>query len=506
MGKSGESVNQPGAVEPGGLEQVRREKAKRTRERGVELYKSGFAEGRLSYADDLHRRFESLQSGGAAGAREAVAGRLMARREHGKATFADVQDSSGKIQLLARENRLGEQDYGGFLEIDIGDWIGAYGEVVRSRRGELSMDIDSFELLSKSLRPLPEKWHGLRDREQRFRQRYLDLVMNEEARGVLLTRVALIKEIRRFLDDRGFIEVETPMLQPLPGGAVARPFKTYHNALGMDLYLRIAPELYLKRLLVAGFDKLYELNRNFRNEGISPRHNPEFTMLEAYQAFVDYHYLMDFLEELIISVVTAIRGRPEIEFSGVSISLERPWRRLTMVEALEEFAGISTGGTRDEYARVAEENGLEVPAGAGEGWLIAELFEKLVETELVNPTIVMDYPEEVSPLARRKPGSAGFTERFEVLIAGQEIANAFSELIDPLEQRARFEEQSRKRNAGDEEAHPVDEDFLTALEYGMPPAGGLGIGIDRLAMLVTGCPNIRDVIIFPQLRPSVGRS
>lgn len=326
----------------------------------------------------------------------------MARREHGKAAFADLSDSEGKIQLILRQDLLGEEAYAKFLDLDIGDWVGASGEVVRSKRGELSVAASSFELLSKSLRPLPEKWHGLKDRETRYRQRYLDLLMNPEARKVLEARTVVVKELRRFLDDRGFIEVETPMLQPIPGGATARPFKTHHNALGMDLYLRIAPELYLKRLLVGGYDRVYEINRNFRNEGISARHSPEFTMLEAYIAFVDYRYLMDFLEEMIATVVERVHGGGELEFAGELISMARPWRRLTMLEALSEYAGIDADieTAPSKLKSIAEDNEVEVPPGAGSGWMIAELYEKLVEPRLIQPTFVVDYPEEISPLAR----------------------------------------------------------------------------------------------------------
>jgi lysyl-tRNA synthetase, class II len=491
------------------LLRVRRAKLQKITDGGGEAYRSSYGvPGEVSRAAELGSRYESLEDGGSSGDKAAVAGRLVARREHGKATFADIKDSSGKIQLLLRQDVVGEDDYARFGEMDIGDWVGARGEVVRSRRGELSVAVESYELLSKSLRPLPEKWHGLKDREQRYRQRYLDLLMNDEARWVLESRAKMIKAIRSYLDEKGFIEVETPMLQPLPGGATARPFVTRHNALGMDLYLRIAPELYLKRLLVGGYEKVYELNRNFRNEGMSSRHNPEFTMLETYEAFVDYNYLMEFLQELIRSAVTAVRGTDQIEYGGHQISLAPPWQKVTMLGALEEYAGLKLDMDTDmsKLKSLAEDKEIEVPAAAGPGWIINELYEKLVEPRLIQPTFVVDYPEEVSPLARRSTTSPGFTERFEILVAGQEIANAFSELIDPLDQRARFEAQQRKRAAGDEEAQPLDEDYIAALEYGMPPAGGTGIGIDRLTMLATGCQNIRDVIIFPHLRPAQGRS
>ncbi|MBK5092065.1 MAG: lysine--tRNA ligase [Actinobacteria bacterium] len=491
------------------LMKVRRSKLQRMLDSGAEPFKPLYKSPQeIALSGRLHEQFEGLEPGSGSGKTVSVAGRLMARREHGKAAFADLSDSGGKIQLILRQDLLGEEAYREFLDLDIGDWVGASGEVVRSKRGELSVAAGSFELLSKSLRPLPEKWHGLKDRETRYRQRYLDLLMNPRAREVLEARTAVVRELRRFLDDRGFMEVETPMLQPIPGGATARPFVTHHNALGMDLYLRIAPELYLKRLLVGGYDRVYEINRNFRNEGISARHSPEFTMLEAYVAFVDYRYLMDFLEEMIVTVVERVHGGGELEFAGEPISMTRPWRRLTMLEALSEYAGIDVDLEADpsRLKSIAEDNGVELPPAAGSGWIVAELYEKLVEPRLMQPTFVVDYPEEISPLARGKPGSPGLTERFEILVAGQEIANAFSELTDPVEQRRRFEQQAAKAAAGDEEAHRVDEDFIAALEYGMPPAGGIGVGVDRLAMLVTGCQNIRDVIIFPHLRPREGRS
>jgi lysyl-tRNA synthetase class 2 len=489
------------------LIRVRRAKLQKIIDSGGEPYKPYYGKpGDIAHAAELQVKHQGLQPGESSDETVSVAGRLIARREHGKATFADLQDSSGKIQLVLREDVLGGL-YGEFGEMDLGDWIGVSGEVLRTRRGELSVLVDSFELLSKSLRPLPEKWHGLKDREQRYRQRYLDLLMNEEARRILEARTTIIRAIRRFFDDRGFIEVETPMLQQLPGGATARPFVTYHKALGMDLYLRIAPELYLKRLLVGGYDKVYELNRNFRNEGISTRHNPEFTMLEAYVAFVDYHYMMDLLQELITTAITEVTGTPEIEFAGHKISLAPPWKKVSMLEAISEYAELDVDISMDveHLKELASRHEIEIQNGAGPGWIIAELYEKLVEPRLIQPTFVVDYPEEISPLARSNPDAPGFTERFEILVAGQEIANAFSELADPVEQRSRFEAQARKRSAGDEEAHPVDEDYLRALEYGMPPAGGLGVGVDRLIMLATGCQNIRDVIIFPHLRPHQGQ-
>jgi len=398
---------------------------------------------------------------------------------------------------------LGNEKYEVFLDLDIGDLIGADGEVVRSQRGELTILVESFVLLTKSLRPLPEKWHGLRDREARYRKRYLDLIVNEESRAIFDTRFKLIKAIREFLESRGFIEVETPMLHVLPGGAAARPFITHHNALDMDLYLRIAPELYLKRLLVGGYEKVFELNRSFRNEGISTRHNPEFTMLEVYWAYVDYRKMMELLREMLTEAVEKATGKTIINISGQEIDIAEEWEEITMLSSLEKYAGLRLDLGMDEATikKIAREHEVEMPPGAGAGWLIGELYEKLVEPRLVRPTFVLDYPEEISPLARGKPDHPGITERFELIIGGQEIANAFSELSDPTEQRKRFERQAAKRRAGDGEAHPLDEDFLVALEHGMPPAGGLGVGIDRLCMIVVGSSSIRDVILFPHMRP-----
>ncbi len=482
---------------------ARREKLNQIVSMGIKPYASVFASPEeIEYSTELQRAYASLEPGVSSGKRAKLAGRLMAKREHGKAAFLDIQDSKGRIQLIAREDVLGEADYESLLFFDTGDWIGIEGEVVRSRRGELSILVESFQLLCKSLRPLPEKWHGLKSVEAKMRRRYLDLLVNTGSRKVFEKRSAIIKCIREFLDSKGFLEVETPILQPIPGGAAAKPFVTYHNALNMDLYLRIAPELYLKRLLVAGFDKVYELSRNFRNEGISTKHNPEFTMLEVYQAFVDYRYMALFLEELITTVLSEVNGALRFEHPRGTISFERPWRRMTMLEALRLYADLDLSLEMEikKLKEIAEINEIEIHPSAGKGWIIAEIFEKLVEPKIVQPTIILDYPEEISPLARKNPDNPGFTERFELIVVGQEIANAFSELNDPLEQRERFVAQAEKRKKGDELAHPIDEDFLTALEYGMPPTGGLGVGIDRLVMIATGCTSIREVILFPQLR------
>lgn len=504
MSEDGIQNRQTAEVDENELVRVRRAKLERILGSGREAYRSSYHEpGKLNYASELGKRYSELENGAGSGDHAVVAGRMMARRGHGKATFIDLMDSSGKIQLLMKQDLLGEEQYGLLDELDVGDWIGAAGEVLRSRRGELSVAAESFELLSKSLRPLPEKWHGLRDPEARHRQRYLDLIMNEEARKALEARSTIISEIRRILDGRGYLEVETPMLQQMPGGAAARPFVTHHNALDIDLYLRIAPELYLKRLLVGGYDKVYELNRNFRNEGISTRHNPEFTMLEAYTAFVDYRYLMDLVEELVSKAIIAVNGTTEVDYGDHKLSFAPPWKRITMIDAIKEYGGltVSLDMGSPELLSIAAAHGIELPKETGPGTAVTAIFEKLVEPVLVQPTFVLDYPTETSPLARRRSDAPEFTERFEVLVAGQEIANAFSELVDPVDQRARFEAQAKMREAGDDEAHPVDEEYLVAMEYGMPPAGGLGIGIDRLAMLATGCQNIREVIMFPHLRP-----
>ncbi len=485
------------------LIKARREKLNQIISMGVSPYASFFASPeQIEYSDDLQRSYSSLQPGASSGKKVNLAGRIMAKREHGKASFIDIHDSTGKMQLIAREDVLGKEKYEFLLFLDTGDWIGVAGEVIRSKRGELSVLVEFYELLSKSLRPLPEKWHGLRDTEIKMRRRYLDLLVNAESRKIFEKRSVIIRSLRDFLDSKGFLEVETPILQPVPGGAAAKPFITHHNALNMDLYLRIAPELYLKRLLVAGFDKVYELNRNFRNEGISTKHNPEFTMLEVYQAFVDYRYMAIFLEELITTVLSEVNGTLTIEHPKGRISFERPWARMTMLEALRLYADLDLSLEMDleELREIAEAYEVEIHPSAGKGWIIAEIFEKLVEPKIIQPTIVLDYPEEISPLARENPNAPGFTERFELIATGHEIANAFSELNDPIDQRARFLAQAEKRMAGDEAAQPLDEDFLTALEYGMPPAGGLGVGIDRLVMVATGCSSIREVILFPQLR------
>jgi len=430
-----------------------------------------------------------------------VAGRIVAMRSFGKAGFSHIQDGSGRIQIYFQKNTLGDEQYALFRKLDIGDFIGIKGMLFRTKTNELTIDVGNVTLLSKSIRPLPEKWHGLTDVELRYRQRYVDLIVNPEVKKVFILRTKIIQSIRKFLNERGYLEVETPMMQAIPGGATARPFETHHNALDMDLYLRIAPELYLKRLLVGGFEKVYEINRNFRNEGISTRHNPEFTMLEFYTAYADYRDLINMTEEMITWVASEVLATTTVEFEGQTIHLAAPWKRITYIDALRE-AGVpddvlSSPDKAHEYARKL---GASLKGGEPLGKLWNEIFEALVEPKLVQPTFIMDYPTDISPLSRKRDDNPDYVERFELFIAGREIANAFSELNDPLDQKERFQKQMSEREAGDDEAHQMDEDFIRALEYGMPPAAGEGIGIDRLAMLLTGSSSIRDVILFPQMK------
>ena len=490
----------PAFRDDGDLVWRRLDKLEGWRDKGIEPYALRYPH--RDTTSSVRDRFDSLQDGEESDYTASLAGRIMALRRHGKACFADIEDREGRIQLLASLDSLGSEEYDMFLDVDIGDWVGVEGLVFKSRRGEITLRLESFTLLSKSLRPLPEKWHGLKDVELRYRQRYLDLMVNPEVKENLLVRVETIRELRSFLDERGFTEVETPMLQPIPGGATARPFTTFHQALGEDLYLRIAPELYLKRCIVGGLEKVYEINRNFRNEGISYKHNPEFTMLEFYWAYVDYLDLAAFLEEMLAAAVAAVKGSLSFSYQGKPLDLTPPWRRVTMLEAVGEAVGetVTTATPEEELRRLAGEREIPLEKGWGVGKIATELFEKLVEPNLWEPTLVMDYPREVSPLARAHRDDPLLTERFELIVAGREIANAFSELIDPLDQRERFEEQARQRESGDEEAHVIDYEFLRALEYGMPPTGGLGLGVDRLVMLLTDSHSIREVILFPHLR------
>ncbi|MCS7232572.1 MAG: lysine--tRNA ligase [Synergistetes bacterium] len=475
-------------------------------ETGYDPFKVDRYEKRNS-ADEIKRRFFYLKGDEVANEEVSVAGRIITLRIHGKAGFAHLRDQTGDIQLYFQYDRLGEEKYSFFKNwVDTGDIIGAKGFPFRTRRGELSVWVTDFSLLTKALRALPEKWHGLKDVETRYRQRYLDLIANLESRKRFLIRSKVIKLFREFLDSKGFIEVETPILQPIATGAAARPFVTYHNALDMKLYLRIAPELYLKRLLVGGFERIYEIGRNFRNEGISTQHNPEFTSLELYWAYANYDDMIKLFEECISYVVKEVIGDLRVEYNGEIIDFTPPWKRITMKDAIKLYAGIDFDSISsfEEAKMVVRGKGINVEKADSLPALMFEVFEELVEKKLIQPTFVIEYPVEVSPLAKRNPYKIELTDRFELFIGGFEIANAFSELNDPFDQKARFEEQARKREKGDEEAHPMDEDFVRALEYGMPPAAGIGIGIDRFVMILTGAPSIRDVILFPHLRPERG--
>ena len=430
-----------------------------------------------------------------------IAGRIVAMRSFGKAGFGHIQDGSGRIQVYFQKNSLGDDRYALFKKLDIGDFIGLKGFLFRTKTNELTIEMESFTLLSKSLRPLPEKWHGLTDVEIRYRQRYVDLIVNPEVKNVFLLRTKIVQAIRNFLTTRGYMEVETPMMQTVPGGATARPFKTHHNALDMDLFLRIAPELYLKRLLVGGFEKVFEINRNFRNEGISTRHNPEFTMLEFYTAYADYRDLITMTEQMISTVAQEVLGTLEVESEGHRINLSPPWKQITYLDSLRE-AGVPDVVIGDvaQAREYAKKLGAHLKGGEPLGKVLNEIFEALVEPKLIQPTFITDYPTDISPLSKKCEDNPDFVERFELFVVGRELANAFSELNDPVDQKERFLKQVSEREAGDEEAHQMDEDFIRALEYGMPPAAGEGIGIDRLVMLLTGSNSIRDVILFPQMK------
>ncbi len=432
-----------------------------------------------------------------------LAGRVVALRRFGKAGFAVLQDGSDRLQVYLKKDLLTEQAYAVVEQLDLGDWIGVTGTLFRTKTNEFTIEVHQLMFLSKALRPLPEKWHGLTDVETRYRQRYVDLIANPQVHQIFSTRSRIIAGIRAFLIERGFLEVETPMMHPIPGGATAKPFVTHHNALGVDLYLRIAPELYLKRLIVGGFPRVFEINRNFRNEGISTIHNPEFTMLEFYVSYADYQDLIALTEELVSNLAQQILGKTVITYQGKDIVLTPPWRRWSYHQAILEVNGIEPSVLQDREKALTAANRLNIPVDpkASLFTIVNEIFEETVEPNLQQPTFITDYPIEISPLARRKDTDPTLTDRFELYIAGREIANAFSELNDPLDQRERFAGQAAQREAGDDEAHLVDEDFLRALEYGMPPTAGEGIGIDRLIMLFTDQASIRDVVLFPQLRP-----
>jgi lysyl-tRNA synthetase class 2 len=479
----------------------RLQKLEDARAAGDDPFKSAYTANAI--VSEIEAKHNAIEAGDHTGDTVSIAGRLMALRRHGKASFAELMDRTGRIQLYLAEDTLGEKKYERFLSYDIGDIIGVSGEVFKTKRGQLSVSIADYSLLTKSLRPLPEKWHGLKDIETRYRQRYLDLIMNPDVKETFIKKTRVVAIIRRLLDEEGFMEVETPMLHPIPGGAAAKPFVTFHHALDCELYLRIAPELYLKRLIVGGLERVYEINKSFRNEGISIKHNPEFLMLEVYQAFADYRDMMSLAERLITVVIAEITGGATLTYQGLDLDFKAPWRRITMLEAVKEYAGrdVSFDMSLDDLIKTAGELNVELKPHLGKGGVITEIYEKSVEHLIEQPTFVTDYPRETSPLARPHPDNPELTERFELIIAGREVANAFSELTDPRDQRERFEAQLRNKEAGDEEAHELDEDYVAALEYGMPPTGGLGMGIDRLVMLVTDSASIRDVILFPQLKP-----
>ena len=476
---------------------IRREKLSALKERGADPYQLTTYDV-TAYAEEIRERFEELE-----GKTISIAGRMMSRRIMGKASFCHLQDVTGKMQSYVRRDDVGEEIYADFKKWDIGDIIGIEGFVFRTQTGEISIHAKSIKLLSKSLLPLPEKWHGLKDTELRYRQRYVDLIVNPDVRETFINRSRIIREIRNYLDDRRFIEVETPTLQTVVGGAAARPFLTHHNALDLDMHLRISLELYLKRLIVGGFDRVYEIGRVFRNEGISVRHNPEFTLLELYQAYTDFEGMMNLTEDMIRTVAKKVRGTAQIRYGDIDIDLEKPFERLSMVDAVKKYGGVDFTAVNglEEARSLAKEHHIVYEERHKFGDIVNLFFEEYCEDKLIQPTFITGHPVDISPLAKRQPSNPEYTERFELFILGREHANAFSELNDPIDQRERFVEQARLKAMGDDEACDVDEDFLTALEYGMPPTGGLGIGIDRLVMLLTDSPSIRDVLLFPTMKP-----
>ncbi len=479
--------------------QQRLEKIERLKALGVPAYAKNY--NRSHTAAQVNACFDALE---ASGEKVSVAGRMKTVRKMGKASFADIHDDSGKIQAYFKLDNLGERKYEIFKLVDIGDIIGVTGQVFKTRTGEITVVADDVMVLTKSLRELPEKWHGLRDVEIRYRQRYIDLIANPDVKKVFETRIGILRRAREFLHGRGFSEVETPMMQAVPGGASARPFITHHNALDIDLYMRVAPELYLKRLSVGGFERIFEINRNFRNEGISTRHNPEFTMLELYQAYTDYDGMMEITEALISDAAQTVLGTTIVTYQEKELDFTPPWKRIRWLDSFKQFAGLEidlNAADAPALGGICESRGIEFDPASNAGQLMDKLFGELVEPHLAQPTFVYDYPTEISPLASQRDDNPALTERFELFINSFEVANAFTELRDPMEQLRRLEHQQSLRDSGDAEAHPIDHDFVRALQYGFPPTGGLGIGIDRLVMLLTDSPSIRDVIFFPLLRP-----
>ncbi|AUM97302.1 lysine--tRNA ligase [Clostridium botulinum] len=456
---------------------------------------------RTHTSKEVKENYEDLE-----GKTVTVAGRLMSKRVHGKAGFSDIHDRYGKIQLYIKINDVGEEKLKEYKTFDIGDIISVTGTVFKTKTGETSIHITDFQLVCKSLRPLPEKWHGLKDPDLRYRQRYVDLIINQDVRDTFIKRTAIIKAMREFLDNRGFLEVETPILSPIAGGAAAKPFITHHNALDIDMYLRIATELYLKRLIVGGFEKVYEIGKNFRNEGIDIRHNPEFTAIELYEAYADYNDMMEITENMVAYICEKVLGTTKVQYEGTEIDFTPPWRRLTMVDAVKEYAGVDFNSIKDdiEARTIAKEKHVEFKKelkDCTKGDVLIGLFEEFCEDKLMQPTFICDYPVENSPLTKKKRGNEAFTERFEGFVFGREVCNAYSELNDSIVQKERFMQQLKERELGDDEAYMMDDDFITSLEVGMPPTGGLGIGIDRLIMFLTDTHSIRDVILFPTMKP-----
>ncbi|OIJ14435.1 lysine--tRNA ligase [Anaerobacillus arseniciselenatis] len=481
---------------------VRREKLKKLTEDGLDPFGKRF--DRTYTAETMETSFgqltkEQLEE---ESVEVTIAGRIMTKRGKGKAGFAHLQDLSGQVQIYVRKDAIGDEQYEVFNTIDIGDIVGVTGVAFKTKVGELSVKVKDFQLLTKSLRPLPDKFHGLKDVEQRYRQRYVDLIMNPEVRDTFVTRSKILKSMRNYLDSNGYLEVETPMMHSIAGGAAAKPFITHHNALDMQLYMRIAIELHLKRLIVGGLEKVYEIGRVFRNEGVSTRHNPEFTMIELYEAYADYKDIMSLTENLVAHIAEEVLGSTTVKYGDYEVNLKAEWKRLHMVDAIKEYAGVDFWSEMsDEEARaIAKEHNVPVKETMTYGHVVNEFFEHFVEEKLIQPTFIYGHPVAISPLAKKNPEDERFTDRFELFIVGREHANAFTELNDPIDQRERFEAQLVERAQGDDEAHMMDEDFVESLEYGMPPTGGLGIGIDRLVMLLTDAPSIRDVLLFPQMR------
>ena len=481
-------------------ESLRREKLVKLQEEGKDPF-DVYKVKRTHSSKQVKDNFEELE-----GKEVTVAGRIMSKRGQGKVVFSDIYDRDGKIQLFIKIDEVGEEALKQYKTNDLGDWVAATGEVFKTKTGEVSVKVKTVELISKSLKPLPEKWHGLKDPDLRYRQREVDIITNPEVKDTFIKRSQIISGIRSFLDNRGFLEVETPMLATIAGGASARPFITHHNTLDLDMFLRIAPELYLKRCIVAGFEKVYELGRTFRNEGMSVRHNPEFTMIELYQAIADYNDMMELTENMVAEVCKKVNGTTKVTYQGTEIDFMPPWRRITMVDAVKEYAGVDYNEFKSDAdaQAVAKEKNLEFSKPLNtvtKGEVLNALYEEFCEEHMIQPTFIIDYPVEISPLTKKKRGNEMFTERFEGFVFGRELCNAYSELNDPIVQRERFAQQEKERELGDDEAYMIDEEFMSALETGMPPTGGLGIGIDRLIMFLTDSASIRDVILFPTMKP-----